>query len=423
MSTADSEREFALERTVERVDAYLTAVLAAADVEVERDGSDWLVTWGTGKSTGIEPLDETLRDAAENTIRLVGRSEIRADDGDVDAGLDDAEEAAVELGADEYERTPGGRLVEAILDADAGAAPVGHWRVADGVSDVPAPDWLAGSPVEVTERSFQPYYDRTAVCVGFRASIETVDEFERNVAVPVAVDLESGEPHPQLADWFESITDRPQVAEDRIDVLDGESAPFDRLDGVPSAARTHAESAIAPTVESVRERSTRAANVEFEEYVELQAEKIESLRDERERLSAKLETIAERLEDADTRSERLDVVSDRSELREERDEVVSELERLESKRNEGFPEKRREIQDRHSVQVELTATTVTVVEYEKGDLTLELAEEGRTCSLTVPYGRGVGITGDVTCERCDYTVASADSVHVGDGGVVCESCR
>lgn len=410
MSGTGFEGEFALERTGERLDAYLNAVFAASDVTVDSDESDWIVVGESDEPTGVDPLDAALAKAEDGTIRLVGRSGVRADD----AG------EGGELGPDEYERTPDGSLVKALLEADAESAPVGRWRVEDGISDVPDPEWLAESPVEVVERSFQPYYDRTAVCIVIEASVETVSEFERTITLPIAVDAEAGETLPRLADWFDAATDRPDG--ERVEVLDGEGVSPEEIEDALSVARSEAESAISPTVESIRERSTRAANVEFEEYVELQEEKIETLRDERERLSEQLEATAEELAAADDRTTRLEAVDRRSDLRSERERVESELEALESRRNAGFSEKRREIQDRHSIEVSLAAVSVTLVEYEKGDVTLELRDDDRTRRLTVPYGRGVGITEDVTCARCAASLDSTSRVRAGGDGVVCDSC-
>lgn len=408
------DREFALDRTQDRLDAYLTALFSAVGVTVERDHRRWSVSARGDPQTGIDPLDEGLASADDGTIRLVTRDELEGD------GEGDESDA---LGPDEYVRAPDGDLMAAILAADVESTPVGHWRVADDVSNLPDPDWLANSPARATDRTFRPYYDRTAVCVGFRASIESVSEFERTVALPVAVDSETGEELPRLAEWFASVTETPRRDGERVEAVEESDLSADRLDGAVSDARRHAESLLSPAVESVRNRSVRAANVELEEYADLQAERIEELREERDRLSERLADVGERLESADGRAERLDALDERSDLREQREAVVSELDALESARQADFPEKRREVRERHSVAVEITATTATAVEYEKGDLALALEEGGRTCRLTLPYGRGVGATEAVECEQCSRALDGTHPARVGRDGVVCDSCR
>lgn len=411
MPENEGENAFALDRTQERLEDYLTTVFAGSEVTVDRHEDAWIVTGHSDNPTGIDSLDDALASADDGRIRLLPQAEI-----------EDSSETELALGPDEYVRAPDGDLMEVILEEDAHSSPAGHWRVVDGVTDVPDPGWLTGSPIEVTDRAFQPYYDRTAVCIVFEASVETVSEFEQTITVPIAVDSETGERLPQLTAWFDSITAEPQPDNGRVEVLE-EPVSSDAFDSVLSSAQSHAESILSPKLESIRERSLRAANVELEEYAQLQDEKIEELREERERITEKLEEIGRELEEAVDRSERLEAMEGRSELREERDEIESELETLESRRKRGYPEKRREVQERHRVEVDLEAVTVTVVEYEKGDIVLDLVEDGRSCSITVPYGRGVGITEEVTCNRCSRGLDSETSARIGDEGVVCSSCR
>lgn len=411
MPESEVENVFALDRTQERLEDYLTAVFSTSEVTVDQQGDAWSITRQSDNPTGIDPLDNALTSAGDGKIRLLPETEI-----------EDSGETDIELGPDEYVRAPDGDLVEAILEADAQSSPVGHWRVVDGITDIPDPGWLAGSPIQVTDRSFQPYYDRTAVCIGFEASIETVSEFEQTITIPIAVDLETGERLPQLAAWFNSITAEPQPDDDRVEAVE-KSLSSDALDSVLSSAQSHAESILSPKLESIRERSLRAVNVELEEYADLQDEKIEELREERERISEKLDAVGRELEEATNRSERLAAMEDRSELREEREEVESELEVLESQRKQDYPEKRREVRERHAVEVALEAVTVTVIEYEKGDIVLDLTEEDRSCSITVPYGRGVGITEEVVCERCSRSLDAQVAGQIGNEGVVCSSCR
>ncbi|WP_135823670.1 hypothetical protein [Halorussus ruber] len=411
MPESEVRSDFALDRTQERLEEYLTTVFAASEVTVDQQEGAWRITSQSDTPTGIGPLDSALARADDGRIRLVPAAEI-AESGETD----------VELGPDEYVRAPDGELVEAILEEDADSSPVGRWRVGDGISDIPDPDWLAESPIEVTNRSFRPYYDRTAVCIVFEASVETVSEFEQTIVVPIAVDAETGERLPKLAAWFDSVTAEPQPGDGRVEVVE-ESVSADALDGVRSAAQSHAESVLSPKLESIRDRSLRAANVELEEYAGLQDDRIEELRAERERVAEKLEAVGRELEDAADRAERLAAMEERSELREEREEIESELEALESKRERDYPEKRREVRERHAVEVALEAVTVTVVEYEKGDLVVGLAEGGRSRSVTLPYGRGVGVTDAVTCNRCGCSLDAQTSARIGEAGVVCRSCR
>ncbi|WP_135853934.1 cell division protein ZapB [Halorussus salinus] len=451
--SGDEAADFALDRTDERVDAYLGALLGDSDVAVERRDDEWEVTAESADPTGIGPLDEALAAAPEGTIRLVDRDEGRVGRGAAGGDREDRDPDRDDLGPGEYERTGDGALVTAILDADAASAPVGHWRVADGVSDVPDPDWLAESPASVVDRSFRSYYTRRAVCLCFEASIETVSEFERDLLVPVAMDAETEARLPGLEAWFESVTAGPALDPERVVVGGGTASDESAGDGTASdesvgggaagggvadddrwpdaeevadllsAGREYAEEAVSSAVESVRRRATRAANVEFEEYADLKGERIEQLRDERQQLSERLDAIATELDEAADRSERLAALDERSAVRDEREAVAAELDALETARAEGFPVRRREIRARHSVAVELTATAATAVAYEKGDLVVSVRDEGRAGSYTVPYGRGVGVDGDAACDQCGSLLGAENPIRVTDAGPACRSCR
>jgi hypothetical protein len=102
--------------------------------------------------------------------------------------------------------------------------------------------------------------------------------------------------------------------------------------------------------------------------------------------------------------------------------METELEELRHRREQGFPEKQREIRERHALEVVVTPLTMTQVEYERGELEVELEKQGVSQSLTIGYGCGVGVTEEVCCDSCNQPLTEENPVREIRKSIRCSEC-
>lgn len=278
------------------------------------------------------------------------------------------------------------------------------------VAEVELPDWLTKSDIVVRSHEFVPYYDRTAVVVLFSLSVETVGEYETELLHAVAVDTRSNEVLDGMENvLLEAVDEDPSAADVEVDEMEIEEAV--------EAARDEVEEEVMPEVEEIREKASKAAAVEMEEYRELQEERLAEKRQEAQELQENIQEATRTAENAEERGERLGALRKREKLNDRLEEIEAEIEGIESKRKEGYPEKRAEVYDRHSVDVRIEPASVTVVSYEKGDLVVETGSD----ELTFDYATGVGVTEDVICEKCGKELSA--EYPLGSGvRIRCDGC-
>jgi hypothetical protein len=276
------------------------------------------------------------------------------------------------------------------------------------VAEVELPDWLTKSDIVVRSHEFVPYYDRTAVVVLFSLSVETVGEYETELLHAVAVDTRSNEVLDGMENvLLEAVDEDPSAADVEVDEME--------VEGAVEAARDEVEEGV--EVEEIREKASKAAAVEMEEYRGLQEERLSEKREEAQEVREKVQEATWTAENAGERGERLGALRKREKLNDRLEEIEAEIEGIEAERKDGYPEKRAEVYDRHSVDVRIEPVSVTVVSYEKGDLVVET----RSDELTFDYATGVGVTEDVICEKCGKELSA--EYPLGSGvRIRCDGC-
>jgi len=374
------------ERAVERfTEAYLTSLGA----EITKDGHRWEIH---------------LPDDADTDLKLDGAVlEITDNPDEVDEGT-----RAI---------APESPFVERLLDEAADRTPLGSLSFTHDQGEIELPPWLTDGPVDVVERTFTPYYDRRAVCALFHVGLETVSEYQREELHAVAIDLNEHEERPRLADTYLELVDNEQRELDEGRGIE-EKTLRDALD----AAETALESELAPTVRETRERATRSAEVELDEYRQYVRQRRDELSDEVNNLTTRIEEVTETIDTASEQEERVEALRKRKELQAELDDLRSELDDLTNQIEAGFPEKRREIRERHALTVRLQPVTATAVSYERGDLDLTLRAGETTLSRSYGYAIGAGVMEEETCERCGQQLTAENPLDL-DGkktlGTVC----
>jgi hypothetical protein len=132
--------------------------------------------------------------------------------------------------------------------------------------------------------------------------------------------------------------------------------------------------------------------------------------------------VTETIEAASEQEERVDALRKRKELRAELDNIRSELNELTTKIEDGFPNKRREIRERHSITVRLRPVTATAVSYERGDLDLTLESDETTTSKSYGYALGTGVVEEVVCDRCGQQLTVENPLDLDGKQTIGVSC-
>ncbi|WP_115891641.1 hypothetical protein [Haloferax sp. Atlit-48N] len=312
---------------------------------------------------------------------------------------------------------PESRLLQELLDEAVRRTPTGRIDLTAESTEIEIPEWLQGGDVEVQNAEFAPYYDRSALVVLFRVSIETVSEYQREFLRVVALDARSGESLEGLERNFLRITSftgdspsgyQPSLRREKVrDLVDeGQKRVVDRVQGL---------------IDEVHEEASRAADAEVEEFRQMQQQRIQELEERREGLSSKLDESRATI-DASEQAERVEALKQRKQIKGELEELTTELSDLRRRRDQGFPERQREIRQRHALDVRVTPLTATQVEYERGETEIELAEEGVIQARTVGYGIGVGVTDSVQCTACGRELTSQNPLVSIIGEVNCDAC-
>ena len=288
---------------------------------------------------------------------------------------------------------PESEFFQRILREASERRPTGKLAIETNQAEVEVPQWLQGNDIEVREARFTPYYDRTAVVVLFQVSIETVSEYQQEFLRAIAIDRRSDETLPELEDTFLRMTSMttdttPTASQSSLAEADARSL----LD----TAQNQLMETVQTEIDEVHNEASRAADAEVEEYRQLQQQRIQELEEERSKLSSKIDELNETI-NGGNQENRVEALKQRREIKAEYEEADSKLSDLYERRDQGFPQKQQEIRNRHALDVRVNPLTITEVEYERGEIDIELNEEGVARTVTVGYGSGIGITDDVRC--------------------------
>ncbi|MBX0286617.1 hypothetical protein EGH22_09785 [Halomicroarcula sp. F28] len=284
-------------------------------------------------------------------------------------------------------------------------------------TDIQIPDWLRASEVEVRKTDFTPYYDRTAIVVLFQVSIETVSEYQSEFLKAVAVDTRSEDHLPALEQTFLEITspDTEALITDQADITPSDVQPL------LETAREQVVERAQDTIDEIHQEASRAADAEVEEFRQMQQQRIQEFEAQQSNLSEKIDDLSDRISSSDE-DERVDALKERKELKTEYEDVDAELNDLRQRRDQGFPDRQREIRARHALDVRVKPRTITEVEYERGEIELKLATEEQDHTITVGYGSGVGVTETVRCESCGNPFSESLPLDTIEEGLWCEDC-
>jgi hypothetical protein len=373
-------------RAIERfVEAYLTSLGA----KIEKDGRQWSVVLPDDADTDLE-LDGIVLEIAENPA--------------------DVEEGAIPI-------APESPFVERVLDEAADRTPVGSVSLTSDGEDIRSPPWITDGPTDVEEATFTPYYDRRAVCVLFHVGIETVSEYQREELRAVAIDLNDEEERPRLAESYLDL-----VNDDQRELNEGDRIDEARLTDVLDSAHTAVESDVSSVVRETRERATRAADVELDEYRQFVRQRRDELSDEIDNLTDRIKEVNETVETTSEQQERVKGLRKRKELQSELDDLRSEHDELSSQIEAGFPEKRREIRERHALTVRIRPVATTAISYERGDVELTLQSKSRALSRAYGYAVGVGVMEDANCEQCGKLLTAENPLTISGNRTIGANC-
>lgn len=374
------------ERTVEQfVDTYLSSLGA----NVEKQGRRWHVTIPAHVETSI-PLDGATLVVTTNPA---------------------------ETGDEEYAIAPESEFVQRLLDEAADRQPLGSLTLTSESVSVNPPLWIQEGNLVVEEQSFTPYYDRTALCALFQVGVETVSDFQTEELRAVAVDQTNGNSLPELAETY-----LEQTAVGTSHISTGEiPTEFDPERSLETAFE-RVEEQIEPRVETIRQKATDAARDELNEYEQYRRQRLNEITEELDRLDERIDEMKSTIDSTTDQSERVEALQKRKDLQSERAELENERDEIHSEIEAGFPDKRKEIRERHALTVRLRPVALTHTTYESGDLELTLHGEQETIERSIQYAVGVGATEEHPCVSCGTPLTAENPATVVGGELVGEAC-
>lgn len=311
---------------------------------------------------------------------------------------------------------PESQFFQQILTEASERTPTGKISIESGCNEVEIPSWLQKSDVELKEAQFTPYYDRTAIVILFRVSIETVSEYQSEILRTVAMDIRSGENLPKLEETFLRVTSlnrRTVTTRSKLDKT--------RVRPLLDDARSKIVKRVQPQIDEIHQEASRAADAEVEEYRQMQQQRIQELEERHSNLSSKINDLSG-ITNRSGQEERIQALKDRKELKSEYEKIDAELMDLRQRREQGFPERQQEIRERHALDVQVSPLTITEVEYERGEIELELIEKEEMQTVTVGYGSGVGVMEEVRCSSCSEVLCERNPLLSIREGLQCEKC-
>jgi hypothetical protein len=311
---------------------------------------------------------------------------------------------------------PESPFFQQLLDIAAEHSPAGAMTITGDGEQRILPAWIEKSDLKVVDTSFTPYYDRQAIAVLFDVAIETVSEYQTDFLRAVAVDIESKEVQPHLAQTFLEQAN-----------IDGSPGTASRKKSSQQSVKESIEVAkesmqhqIQPEIDEIHNKASRSAEAELEEYRQLQEQRYTELCDDIEQVRNKIAELNDKIE-AD-QSDRRESLRERKELRQQLEELETERNELSSQRDAGFPAKQRDIRDRHDLEVTISPETISILEFEAGELELTLTQDRDRTKITLGYGTGAGVLETANCESCDEIFQGSKAVNIKSGRLVCKAC-
>ena len=375
------------ERTVER---FAESYLRSLGADIVKDERQWTVSLPSDAETELE-LDETVVEIA----------------GDLEETSDDALTIA-----------PESSFVDRLIEEAAARQPTGTLALTSEHWEIQPPSWITAGPLEITDQTFTPYYDRRALCALFHIGIETVSEYQTEKLRAVAIDLVDREERPQLADSYLDLTE--SGTHERITA--GLSIDEQSIASGLEHARKCVKNEIGPTIQAIREQASHAAETEFDEYRQLVRQQRNELSDQIDRTIERLTEVNEAIDTTGEQNDRVHALRRRKQLRSKVDDLRSEVTDLTTKIENGFPKKHEAIRDRHPLTIPIHPVTATVVSYERGDLTLTLRVEDASKAVSYPYAVGIGVTNSPTCARCGQDITSTNPLTLDSQQFIGSAC-
>jgi len=251
----------------------------------------------------------------------------------------------------------------------------------------------------------------------FRVGIETVSEYQQELLRAVAVDTRSEESLPKLAETF---LDTTAV---ETETASGGAVQLTKTDVRPllETARDLLLESVQGRLDDIHREASRAADAEVEEYRQMQQQRIQELQEAHSNLSSKINDLSENINTGDEDS-RVEALRERKELKSEYEELDETLNELRERRDSGFPDRQREIRERHSLDVQVTPVTLTEVEYERGEIDFKLIDGSRHQTVTLGYGSGIGVADTVRCSSCERELTERNPLQTISDGLECQSC-
>ncbi|CCQ37078.1 uncharacterized protein Nmlp_2928 [Natronomonas moolapensis 8.8.11] len=328
------------------------------------------------------------------------------------------DDAATELDKNERHLHPESSFFQELLADASERQPTGKVAIGSEDTQIEIPAWLQENNISVNDTTFTPYYDRSAIAILYRISIETVSEYQSELLRVTAIDIRSKERLPKLEETFleSTLPTESQIESQPVDI-DKSTA-----NELIAQSREQIVERVQPKIDEIHREASRAADAEIEEYRQMQKQRIEELEEKKARVSNRIEDLSESIQQGGDEGDRIEALQKRKELKSECEDLDSELEELRHQRERGYPKKQKKIRERHALEVVVSPLTITQVEYEQGEIEIELEEGMVTRSLTLGYGDGVGITEELECEFCNQAVGEHNSLRTIQDGLQCSQC-
>lgn len=380
----------ALAMTERAVEGFVESYLSSLGADIRKDGRRWTVTLPKNADTDLSLDEATL---------------VVTNDPD-------------EVDVDEIALAPESSFVERLLDEAAERHLFGSLELTAETVDVQLPPWLTDGSLEVVDHSFTPYYDRKALCALYHVGIETVSEYQSEELRAIAIDLDGSSRLPALAETYLQLAEEDACGiEMGADIELGSQA-----ESALENARKAVETDVRSIVENIRERATRSATVELEEYREYARQRLDELDMELDRLSERIEDTTKTVEGTREQRDRVAALRERKELRRERNVLLDERDELRTEIETGFPERRRKVRDRHALTVRMRPVTLAAVTFERGELTISLHEGNSTVETSFGYAIGIGISDEQYCERCGAVLRESNPLSIDRQDLVGADC-
>ena len=380
----------ALSITERAVEQFTEQYLSALGAEITVDGDRWHVSFPPEADTPLGIDDATL---------LLGSDSGESENGEIPVH-------------------PESQFVQEMLAEAKEKQTIGFAAFTTENTELALPSWITAGGFTVESADFAPYYDREALCVLFNVGIETVSEYQHELLRPVAVDLRTNEILDGLAGaYLEATTLDNSQLQSTAGSHDAES-----IDTALATAREAIEQEVAPIVTETQEKASRAADVELNEYRQLQEQRIDELAEEISTLEEQISRLSETIEQTNDHENRVEALRERKWVRHKRDEFEEEQSELTTARDEGFRKKRREVYDRHSLTITTDPASLTIISFEKGEIDITVRNESHSQSLRLPYGTGVGTTEEQQCERCGEALDGDNPAALSGSGLTGQNC-